>query len=77
MFRFKCATCGQWHEGMPGFAAEAPVYYYSIPEDERPARCRLSSDTCVVDEEFYSIRGCVEIPVAGTDKPFVWGVWCP
>ena len=75
MFRFKCATCGQWHEGMPGFAAEAPVYYYSIPEDERPTRCRLTSDTCVVDDEFFFIRGCVEIPVAGTDEPFVWGVW--
>jgi hypothetical protein len=75
MFRFKCATCGQWHDGMPSFATEAPVYYYSIPKDERVARCHLTSDTCTVDDEFFFIRGCVEIPVTGADEPFVWGVW--
>ena len=60
---------------MPSFATEAPVYYYSIPEDDRATRCDLTSDTCVVDGEFFFIRGCVEIPVAGADEPFVWGVW--
>lgn len=75
MFRFKCTCCGEWHEGMPGYAADAPLYYCSIPLAERAARCVLDSDTCVVDQEFFFVRGCVEIPVHGEPDPFIWGVW--
>jgi len=75
MFRFKCASCDEWHEGMPGFGASAPLYYYFIPEDERSARCKLTTDTCIVDGEYYFVRGCLEIPVRGADEPFIWGVW--
>ena len=75
MFRFECKACGQWHEGMPAFDAEAPLFYYLIPEHERAARCELSSDVCVVDGKYFFVRGCIEIPVHGADEPFVWGVW--
>lgn len=77
MFRFKCASCDEWHEGMPSFGAAAPLYYYSVPIGERERRCDLTSDTCVVDDEFFFIRGCLEIPVAHADEPFTWGVWVP
>ncbi len=56
-------------------SAAAPLYYYSIPELERPDRCRLDADTCVVDEEFFFVRGCLEIPIIGETDPFIWGVW--
>lgn len=75
MFRFKCASCDEWHEGMPGFGASAPLYYYAIPEADRVGRCDLTADTCVIDQEFFFVRGCIEIPVDGTDEPFIWGVW--
>ncbi len=55
--------------------AEAPLYYYGIPEAERETRCQLSSDTCIVDDEHFFIRGCLEISVLGETDPFVWGVW--
>jgi hypothetical protein len=29
----------------------------------------------VVDEEFFFVRGCIEIPVIGETEPFSWGVW--
>jgi hypothetical protein len=35
----------------------------------------LTSDTCVIDDEHFFVRGCLEIPVHGSDDPFVWGVW--
>ena len=35
----------------------------------------LTSDTCVIDDEHLFVRGCLEIPVHGSDDPFVWGVW--
>jgi len=75
MFRFKCTCCNVWHEGMPSFAANAPLYFYGIPEDEREHRCVLQSDTCVIDDTLFFVRGCIEIPVDRASEPFVWGVW--
>lgn len=75
MFRFKCAECEEWHEGMPSFGTSAPSLYNSIPESEREERCHLTSDTCIVDDEFFFVRGCIEIPVIGTAEPFIWGAW--
>jgi hypothetical protein len=60
---------------MPALDAPAPLSYYVVPEAEREWRCALSSDDCVIDEEFFFIRGCLEIPVEGESDPFSWGVW--
>jgi hypothetical protein len=60
---------------MPTFAADGPLYYYSIPLDERDARCTLTTDTCVIDDKYFFVRGCLELPVLGADEAFVWGVW--
>jgi hypothetical protein len=38
-------------------------------------RCLMDSDTCVVDQMFFFVRGCLEIPVRGERNPFIWGVW--
>ena len=60
---------------MPSFGARAPVSYYEIPEGQREERCSLGSDDCVVDGEFFFVRGCIEIPVFGETDPFSWDVW--
>jgi len=60
---------------MPTFGADAPAQYYRRPEEERPKRVDLDSDSCVVDGERFIVRGCLEIPVQGESDPFVWGVW--
>lgn len=73
--RYTCATCGEVHDDIPSLAAAAPLYYYSIPEPERAVRCELDSDTCVIDGEFFFVRGCIEVPILGEAEPFVWGVW--
>lgn len=75
MFRFRCAQCGEWHEGMPDLVAAAPLYYYGIPEVERANRCVLNRDTCVVDGSLFFARGNIEIPVIGTTERFAWGAW--
>ena len=33
LFEFKCSCCNEIHKGVPAFGAEAPIYYYSIPEN--------------------------------------------
>ena len=60
---------------MPTFAADAPLYFYAIPPEERGSRCILDSDTCVVDQKSFFVRGCLDIPVEGETEPFSWGVW--
>jgi hypothetical protein len=29
----------------------------------------------VIDNEFFFVRGCLEVPVIGDEQPFSWGVW--
>jgi hypothetical protein len=60
---------------MPSFGAAAPLSYYAIAEWERASRCELGSDDCVIDREWFFVRGCLEIPVHGADEPLNWGVW--
>jgi hypothetical protein len=60
---------------MPTFAAGAPWPYYDVPAEEREKRCSLGSDDCVIDEESFFVRGCLDIPVIGEQEPFSWGVW--
>lgn len=35
----------------------------------------MDSDTCVVDQEHFFVRGCLDIPVHGESDAFSWGVW--
>ncbi len=75
MLSFKCTSCSKIHEGIPTFGWNYPVHYMQIPEYERESRALLGSDDCVIDEKYFYIRGCLEIPVHGESEPFVWGVW--
>ncbi|MES2316119.1 MAG: DUF2199 domain-containing protein [Pseudomonadota bacterium] len=74
-FSFKCTRCTETHHGVPCFGAMAPLSYYEVPEGERESRCDLSSDACVIDQEHFFVRGCLEIPVEGEAEPLSWGVW--
>lgn len=73
---FFCGTCGKYHPGLPmEFGFDQPTIFLTIPEEERDTRCDLTSDLCVVDEQHFFIRGCLEIPVIDGNGPFIWGVW--
>jgi hypothetical protein len=65
-----------YHLGMPSFGWDYPVQYLLIPEHERERRTHLSSDICVIDEKWFFVRGCLEIPVHEHAEPLSWGVWC-
>lgn len=73
---FLCGTCGQTHEGVPlSFAAELPDMYANMSESDRGTRALISSDQCIVDETWFFIRGCLEIPVLDSNEVFIWGLW--
>lgn len=74
-FRFECATCGSVHEGIPSFGWDYPAQYLAVPEAERATRVHLSDDVCVIDDEWFFIRGSLEIRVHGHVEPLSYGVW--
>jgi hypothetical protein len=47
----------------------------SLSPNERKTRGELSSDVCVIDDQYFFVRGFVEIPIIDSDEPFAWGVW--
>ena len=74
-FSFRCSCCNEIHEGIPTFGFDAPAIAEWIPENERHKRVDLGSDDCVIDQERFLVRGCIEIPVQGEEQPFIWGAW--
>jgi hypothetical protein len=71
-----CATCGTVHTEIPdSYGYTAPWPWYTLPEAERDGRSLLDADYCVIDEEDFFVRGCLEIPVIGQTNPVIWGVW--
>jgi len=71
-----CSTCGETHEDVPlSFAADFPDNYANLDAEAREQRCIIGSDQCVIDEEQYYVRGCLEIPIQDTTEIFLWGVW--
>ena|SRR6266566_5070348 len=77
--RFTCASCGAEHDiDEMSFGTDAPLQWDLLSDAER-SRSLLSADQCEIESDegrsFY-IRGCLEIPIRGTDRTFAWGVWC-
>lgn len=73
--RFQCGQCDEWHESEPSLAFMMPDYFLDIPEHEREQRAIWSEDLCVVDNEFFFVRACLNVPISGATEPFLWGVW--
>lgn len=57
------------------FGSDAPDHYHGVPEHEREQRAILGSDQCIIDDEHYFVRGCLNIPIQGTEDVVNWGVW--
>jgi hypothetical protein len=75
---FTCRTCGQTHDVAEiSFGADAPVQWNLISDEER-AKSELSPEVCVIEadgQRHFFVRACLDIPIAGTDRAFTWGVW--
>ena len=84
--RWKCGTCEEWHYGpCLDFSYSSPVYWTEENEaanqvdsfessTELPSTF-LSEDICIIDGEYYFIRGLIQLPIIGTTETFRWGVW--
>lgn len=72
---YRCSTCGATHEDLPHLAMEFPDHYFEVPEEERGQRIEVTSDTCIIDNEDFFIRGIIEIHVHDYPHIFGFGVW--
>jgi hypothetical protein len=73
---FTCSCCSTWHDHLPmSYGADAPVYWYALPESDPAQRAELSSDQCIIDGQYFFVRCRIEIPVLDSSDPFSWGVW--
>ena len=74
---FRCTCCGEEHEGPPlSYAFEAPIYWYAVPEEERERRVQLGPERCILDGEYFFIKGCLDVPLVDwPGQVFRWVVW--
>jgi hypothetical protein len=72
---YRCATCGGAHNGLPDVAFRWPDPYFGVPEAERSVRIKGDSDTCVIDEDAFYIRGVILVPILNSSDHFGIGVW--
>lgn len=49
--------------------------YANLPKEVRDTRAVVGSDQCIVESQWFFLRGIVEIPIIGNDEPFLWGLW--
>jgi hypothetical protein len=75
-YTWTCRCCGKQFEELPlSFAPAAPDPWIELTEEERAIRGRIDSDLCVIDQQYFFVRGCLEIPIIDPQTTFVWGVW--
>ncbi|HEX8494447.1 MAG TPA: DUF2199 domain-containing protein [Pyrinomonadaceae bacterium] len=72
---YRCSVCAEVHDDLPDIGRDKPDHWWDVPEGERDRRIELSSDTCIIDDENYFIRGVIEIPVHDYPAGFGFGVW--
>jgi hypothetical protein len=76
-----CSVCHKRHPELPGAIGYLrPAHYFMVPEADREARIRINEDLCQIDDQFFLIRGVIEVPlldgatIEGTPW-FEWGMW--
>ncbi|MGG3452303.1 DUF2199 domain-containing protein [Domibacillus aminovorans] len=73
---YLCNYCGKYHDELPmSYGSPVPEYYYDVPTDEQESRIEMNEDMYIIDDKYFFVRGCIEIPVVDGEEPFIWDVW--
>ncbi|MCL9806668.1 DUF2199 domain-containing protein [Flavobacterium amniphilum] len=73
---YKCSCCGQVYDSLPlCFGSDYPIYYHSVPEEERTERIELKESLCVVDGKHFFHRGQLTIPIIDYHEDLIFNVW--
>lgn len=73
--QFQCSACGELHDELPDIGSDKPDQWWGAAEQERDHRIQLTSDTCIIDDEYFFTRGVIEIPIHNHPERFGFGVW--
>jgi hypothetical protein len=61
---FDCRVCGLHHAVLPlSFSVTFPLAAGAVPKDEVDERVVITADLCVIDDEYYYVRGRFAIPI--------------
>jgi hypothetical protein len=73
---YACSHCGKNHSTVEfSFAADFPDTYANLTKEERDTRAIVATDQCIIDQEQFYVRGCIELPVRNSEAAFLWGLW--
>lgn len=72
---YRCSVCQANHDDLPDIGSDRPDHFWGVPEAERAERIEMTPDTCIIDNEFFFVRGVIEIPVHDQLDNFGFGVW--
>lgn len=74
--RWKCGSCEELHAGpCLDFGYSSPHYWSNKYAADRVAGTFLSKDYCAIENQYFFVRGVIEIPIVGASETFRWGVW--
>jgi hypothetical protein len=84
--RWKCFSCEEWHTGpCLDFTYNAP-YHWSTEDENATSETEcfgdyefpktfLNEDICILNGEYFFVRGIIHLPIIGTAETLRWGVW--
>jgi hypothetical protein len=76
---FVCSVCGEAHAGeLRDVRLTLPDPVYELDEEERARRSWVGEDSSLLrdgDRDRHFVRGLLELPIAGEDEYFGYGVW--
>lgn len=86
--RWKCGSCAAWHNGpVLDFGYAQPHFWKDIYDKghrwsvlpsgviEKRSASFLDDDYCAIDDEYFFVRGLIQLPIIGSAENFNWGVW--
>ncbi|UPL49490.1 DUF2199 domain-containing protein [Hymenobacter sublimis] len=72
---YVCACCGETHEYLPDIGFAKPENYFDVPPEQRDTRVQVTADTCIIDNQYFYIRGVIKIPLHDSESYFGIGAW--
>lgn len=72
---YQCTICGESHDELPALGFKCPDYADLVPIEERRERVKIDDDLCVVDNEYFFIRGSLIVPIIGQQEGLNFAVW--